>query len=81
MSASAEQLYAEALALPVETRAELTERLVLHLAQAIPPELERAQRAEVRRRLAEVEAGRVQLVPGEEALEQTRAELKLSAPR
>jgi putative addiction module component (TIGR02574 family) len=53
-------------------RAELTERLVQTLAEGIPPEIERAQIDEVRRRIAQVALGEVTLVPGEQALEQVR---------
>ena len=38
----------------------------------MPPEIEEAQIAEVRRRIAQVESGEVGLVPGEQALDQVR---------
>ena len=38
----------------------------------VPPEIERAQIEEVRRRIAQVESGEVTLIPGEQALEQIR---------
>ncbi len=52
--------------------AELADHLVEVLASEMPPEIERAQIAEVRRRVAQVEAGEVMLVPGERALEAVR---------
>lgn len=53
-------------------RAELADRLIETLGFDIPPEIERAQIDEVRRRLAQVDSGEVALVPGEQALEQVR---------
>jgi putative addiction module component (TIGR02574 family) len=53
-------------------RAELADRLVESLANNIPPEIAHAHVAEVRRRVAEVEAGEVSLVPGEEVLASVR---------
>lgn len=70
--ATAEQLYQDALALPAETRVELTERLVASLADDVPAEIQRAQIDEVRKRIAQVESGEVALVPGEEALARVR---------
>jgi len=60
------------MALPANARAELTERLVESLAQDISPEITEAQLAEVRRRIAQVEAGEVELIPGDEALARVR---------
>lgn len=53
-------------------RADLTDRLVETLVHAIPPEIEGAHITEVRHRIAQVEAGEVQLIPGDQALEQVR---------
>ena len=53
-------------------RADLADRLVERLTQNIPPEIERAQIEEVRRRVAQVESGEVTVIPGEQALEQVR---------
>ena len=69
---TAEKIYQDALALPAETRVELTERLVASLADDVPPEIQRAHLDEVRRRIAQVESGEVELIPGEEALAQVR---------
>jgi putative addiction module component (TIGR02574 family) len=62
----------EAERLSPDERAELTDRLVESLARNVPPEIERAQIQEVRRRMAQVESGEVALVPGEEATAQIR---------
>lgn len=73
MSATADQLFLQALSLPAEDRADLTDRLVASAAEAIAPEIERAHLAEVRRRIARVDAGEVQLIPGEQVLAEGRA--------
>ena len=73
MPATADQLFLEALSLPPEARADLTDRLVASSAEAISPEIERAHLDEVRRRMARVEAGEVQLISGEEVLTEGRA--------
>ena len=62
----------EAEKLSVAEREELADRLVESLARDVPPEIERGQVAEVRRRIAQVDSGEVTLIPGEEALEQVR---------
>jgi putative addiction module component (TIGR02574 family) len=69
---TAEKLYQDALALPAETRVELTERLVASLADNVPVEIERAHIDEVRKRIAQVESGEVELIPGDEALARVR---------
>lgn len=53
-------------------RAELTDHLVEGLGRSIPAEIEESHLAEVRRRIARVEAGEVTLIPGDEALAQVR---------
>jgi len=70
--ATSEEIFRDAMALPADARAELTERLVESLAQDISPEITEAQLAEVRRRIAQVEAGEVELIPGDEALARVR---------
>jgi hypothetical protein len=72
MSPTTEQVYNEALSLTVEARADLTERLVVCLAEEIPVEVARLQLDEVRRRIAQVESGEVALIPGDEALARVR---------
>jgi putative addiction module component (TIGR02574 family) len=55
-----------------EVRAELAERLIGSLAEDVSPEITSAQLAEVRRRIAEVESGEVQLIPGDEVSAKAR---------
>jgi putative addiction module component (TIGR02574 family) len=76
----AEKLYEDALKLPADKRAELTDLLIESLAEDVPAETAKAQLEEVRRRIAEVESGNVALIPGDEALAQVRR-LLLAPPR
>ncbi len=69
---TSEEIFHEAVALPPEVRAELTERLIASLAEDISPEIASAQLAEVRRRIAQVESGGAALIPGDEALARVR---------
>jgi hypothetical protein len=69
---TAEKIYQDVLALPAETRLELTERLVASLADDIPAEIQLAHIDEVRKRIALVESGAVELLSGEEALGRVR---------
>lgn len=77
---TAEKIYRDALALPSETRVELTERLVASLADDVPAEIQRAHIDEIRKRIAQVESGEVQLIPGDEALARVRNVLSEHSP-
>src|SRR5206468_2179823 len=70
--ATSEEIFRDAMALPPDARAELTERLIESLVQDISPEISSEQLAEVRRRIAQVESGEVELIPGDEALARVR---------
>ena len=78
--ATSEEVFRDAMALPPEARAELTERLIESLAQDVSPEITHLQLAEVRRRIAQVESGEVALVPGDEALARVRSLLAEHLP-
>lgn len=69
---AAEKLYQDVLALPAETRVELTDRLVASLAVDVPAEIQRTHIDEVRKRIAQVESGELELIPGDEALARVR---------
>ena len=69
---SPEELFREALSLPIEIRTELTERLIASLAEDISPEILEAQLKEVRRRISQAESDDTKLVPGEEVLARVR---------
>ena len=73
MSASTDQLFLEACALSPGALAELIDRLIAKTAAPLAPEIERTHLEEVRRRMARVESGEVQLLPGEQVMAEGRA--------
>jgi putative addiction module component (TIGR02574 family) len=78
--ATFEEIFRDAMALPPDARTELTERLVESLAEDVSPEITSAQLAEVRQRIAQVESGEVELIPGDEALARVRKLLAQHLP-
>lgn len=68
MTEAVAHLLEEAEQLTAPERVELADRLVESLAQRIPPEIAQAHITEVRRRIAQVEAGEVTLIAGADAL-------------
>lgn len=74
MQMSFETVESEALKLNATERAKLAEHLIASLDE--DNEIEEAWAAEVERRIAEVEAGAVQLIPAAEAIASARAALK-----
>ena len=74
MSNQLQSIEAEALKLSDEERAHLADRLLASLSE--DAEIEEAWAIEVERRVAEIENGRVQLVPVSEAIARARAALK-----
>ncbi len=78
MSRPVEELESEVLALPTAERARLAQRLLASLDEEEaedPQEVERAWEEEIRRRLAEVDAGTAELIPAEEVFAELRARL------
>jgi putative addiction module component (TIGR02574 family) len=75
MPMTMEQLAEEALALPSEQRALLADRLVESLDADEVSRLDHLWAAEAKRRRDEVRQGRVQTIPGEEALARVRRSL------
>jgi len=75
-----EKIFRDAVALPPDVRAELTERLIASLAEDVSPEITRAQLSEVRRRITEVELGNAVLIPGDEVLARVRSLLAQQLP-
>ena len=75
-----EEIFNHAAALPPDVRAELAERLVASLAEDVSPEITSAQFAEVQRRIAQVESGEAQLIPGDEVLARGRSLLTKHSP-
>ena len=59
------QIVEAASHLPREQMAEVVDRLTLTLQAGVAPEIEAAWKQETRRRLAELESGQVQPIPGD----------------
>lgn len=70
-----EELTAKARALPPADRVRLAEDL-LSTVQEVDEETEAAWDAEIRRRIAEIDAGTAKLIPAEEVFAQVRRLLK-----
>lgn len=75
MILTVEQISEQALALPSEARALLADRLVESLDPAEDLHIQQLWSAEARRRCDDIRAGRVQSIPGDEALERVRRAL------
>lgn len=67
-----EQIVEEANRLPPQQVVELMDRLTLNLHHAVDPEIEAAWKQETRRRLAELESGKIKAIPGKEVSERIR---------
>ena len=66
MPMTIDQIIEETRRLSLEQVADLVDRLTLELLQTIDPSVEDAWKQETRRRLAEIESGGLQGVPGDE---------------
>lgn len=76
MSLPVEQLEAEALDLPLRERARLAHRLLISLDKETDEDaaaVEQAWEEEIRRRVADLEAGTAELIPAEQVLAELRA--------
>jgi len=73
-----EQLTAEALRLPVESRVLLADRLVESLDTAEFDDIERLWTAEAIRRRDEVRSGKVKSIPGDKVLDEVRRHIARS---
>ena len=68
MTAVLQEIEVQALTLPPEERTELIHRLIISLdgeTEASPDEIAKAWDTEIARRIADIDAGRVQLIPAE----------------
>ncbi len=74
MASSYEEVASAALTLPAEARAMLMEELLTSLEAS--PEVEEAWRVEIERRIREIDEGKVQLIPGEQVMNELRTQLK-----
>ena len=72
MAMTIDQIAEEALALPSESRALLADRLVESLDAAEVSRIDKLWAAAAKRRRDEVRQGRVQTIPGKEALARVR---------
>jgi len=72
MSLTADQILQETARWPHEQLADLVDRLALTLHNEAGPDIEQNWRTEVRQRLAEIESGDVQPVPGEDVSNRVR---------
>jgi putative addiction module component (TIGR02574 family) len=66
------EIVEEARQLPYGERTELIEQLIADSAQSLDPEIEKAWTDEARRRIKEIEEGKVKGIPIEEALARVR---------
>ena len=73
MIADIETLFAEALALPDESRLQLVERLIPTIQSE--PSLEAEQVQEAQRRMDEALSGRVETIPGEQVFREIEQSL------
>ncbi len=71
-----EAVVSAALALPVEARVELAERLLNSLETPQQGEINAAWAEEAERRIDQVEGGEVKLIPGEALITELRARCK-----
>lgn len=67
------QIESDALALPVDARASLAQRLLLSLEEVSEPEFERLWGEESAQRAAAVDAGKAQPISGDEVARKARA--------
>jgi len=74
VEAQLEIIEAQALKLNTSERARLAQRLIASLDQ--DAEIEEAWAVEVERRIAEIESGRVQMIPAQDAIARARESLK-----
>jgi putative addiction module component (TIGR02574 family) len=75
---SLNQVEEQALRLSVRDRARLAHRLLESLDEAAedPAEVERAWKEEIERRVADFDAGGIELVPSDSVLREARAKLR-----
>ena len=70
-----EDVVSAAMSLPPQARAVLAEQLLASL-ESSQDDVDAAWRAEIERRVKEIEEGKVQLISGEQVMSELRAELK-----
>ena len=73
MTAMTNRVTEEALSLPADIRLNLVEKLITSLNLPIDKDIDRLWAEEAERRISQIEAGEVRLVPGEEVFSKIRA--------
>ena len=73
MATTNDRVVEEALSLPADVRLSLVEKLLMSLNLPIDEEIDRLWAEEAERRISQIEAGEVKLVPGEEVFVKIRA--------
>ena len=73
MTAMPDRVIEEALSLPADIRLNLVEKLITSLNLPIDEDIDRLWAEEAERRISQIEAGEVRLVPGEEVFSKIRA--------
>ena len=73
MATATEKVLDEALSLPADERLNLVERLLASLNLPTQPEIDRQWAEEAERRVAQIERGEVELIPGEQVFAKIRA--------
>ena len=68
-------MFEEALSLPADARLSLVEKLLASLNLPVQQEIERLWAEEAERRVAEIDAGEVQLVPGDDVFAKIKEEI------
>jgi putative addiction module component (TIGR02574 family) len=76
MATTNDRVVEEALSLPADIRLSLVEKLLTSLNLPIDEEIDRLWAEEAERRISQIEAGEVKLVPGEEVFAKIRAKHK-----
>ena len=73
MAAMTDRVTEEALSLPADIRLNLVEKLITSLNLPIDKDIDHLWAEEAERRISQIEAGEVRLVPGEEVFSKIRA--------
>jgi len=73
MATTRDRVIEEALSLPADVRLSLVEKLLTSLNLPIDAEIDRLWAEESERRVSQIEAGEVEMVPGEEVFSKIRA--------
>ncbi len=76
MTTSNDRVIEEALSLPADVRLSLVEKLLTSLNLPTDEQIDRLWAEEAERRVSQIDAGKVDLIPGEEVFTRIRAKHK-----